>query len=1126
MTNLKANLKIFGVFALVLVFSTFAIAQSLDGTLRGEVTDPSGAVVSGAKVTLTNVATGQTQTTTSTSAGSYVFPNLLVGTYTLTVENAGFQTFSRKNIEVRSNQVTEATARLTVGDAGTTVEVIAGAEVVQTETSQLTNTFNAAQLTNLSTGVGGSVLNLATLAPNTTTQGGGVLGAGGSVGGTRPRQNNFTIDGLDDNDLSVTGPMSSVITDAVSEFTLITNQFSAEYGHSAGGQFNLVTKSGTNNWHGTGFWSNNNRLFNALDNIEKSAGIVGETSGACFTAGTCKPRFDFNQVGGSLGGPIVKNRVFIFGAYQFTNVGSAGSSTAITEVPTAAGLTNLNTLADNAAVRAILAQFPTVGTATRTVNVTNTATGVTLPVGIGETAFFAPEFATQHDYHVNGDINFTRHQLRMRYLSNKFKSPVVSTMAQTQFTSNALYENRKATVSDVWSINSRLVNDLRLGYTRNVSDFSIPAAFSNYPNVYIDELSNFESGPNGNLPQSGVANIYQLSDAMTFTAGKHTWKWGAEGRKWIAPSDFLPRGRGEWEYQDLQQLVNDFVPFSFAKRGAGSGLFDGNQTAFYGFLQDDFKVTPRLTLNLGVRYEWTGQPNGVATQTLNAISTLPGTIFDFKKPKSDTNNWAPRVGFAWDPLGDNKWAIRGGFAMAYDVTFGNLPLLQLPPQLQSEQDPDITCALPGRPTWCATYTGAPNTGRGFLNGGGLLQVNVPPADQAEARASTGGVILDMVQPKTTTWTLSVQREIWKNASLEARYLGTRNTNLPVQVQANAQTAFQNGAAPLPVYLTASAVPTSAAATSPTLAQFLAARARPFAAAGFVGPVTTFQSVGEGTYHSGALDFIQRATRGLYLRANYTWAKNIDNSTNELFSSLVNPRRPQDSQNINGDRGRSVLDITHKFALSFTYEFPKWQGDSGFAKAFINGWQINGTNIIQSGQPITVQSGQDANGNLDGAGDRAIFNPAGTTRTGSSTNFVCRSGTGVISTSTSAGGCGGNAFVIGYVAVNPAAMYVLARPGSVTTVGRNTETSPGLNNWDLALFKNTNITEKVNLQFRFEAFNAFNHRQFSYANGGVFGNSSAATSAFGYSRVTASNFLDPKQLNGGSRNIQLGLKLIF
>jgi hypothetical protein len=1111
------------------------MAQTIDGTLRGTVTDPSGAVVSGAKVTATNTGTGISKETTTSSSGTFNIPNLLVGTYTVTVEGAGFKKYAREQVQVRSNQVVEVDAKLAVGSEGTTVEVTAGAEVIQTD-SQLVNTFDANQIVSLPfsapAGANG-VLNLAVLAPGTTTQTGGVLGQGGSIGGARPRMNNFTVDGLDDNRVDITGPQSNVIQDAVAEFTLITNQFSAEQGHSAGGQFNIVTKSGTNSWHGTAGILHNNRNYNAFDNIQKAA---------CPATGSCeKPRTDFNTLSGTLGGPIVKDKVFIFGAYQRVFAGFSGSSSII-ETPTAAGLTNLNTLADSTAVRDILAQFPVAGSASRTINVTNVNTGATLPVTVGNLSLLAPSFFNEHDYQINGDIVMGKHQIRARYLSNRQRQPNLSDPPIPTFSGSIAYDVKKAALTDVWSVTNRLVNDFRLGYTRQLNGFTVPGTFANFPNVFVNQLTNFQVGPEGNSPQGGGQNVYQIIEQMTYSSGNHTFKFGGEGRRWIAPGGFLPRGRGEWQYSTLTNLVSDTVPIDFAKRGAGSGQTDGNQTAFFWFFQDDWKVTQRLTLNLGVRYEWFGIPNMLKTQPLNAIANCPTCIgkytptgFNFVTPKSDINNYAPRLGFAWDPTGSGKWSIRGGFGISYDVIAQNFPSLQLPPQLQSEQDPDITCGLPGRPTWCnnynaTTYAGGGNTGRGFLATGGLLQVNVPPANQTDARGATQGIIFDQVQPKVYTWTGSVQRELFKNTSLEVRYLGTRGSQLFAQTQLNAQTAFARGATPLPTYFSTASVPTTFAVGTATLAAFnTVAATRPFQAQGFLGGVTGFTTNAESIYHSGSVDLNHRMTRGLSFRANYTWAHNIDNGTNELFSSLVNPRRAEDGYDQERERGRSVLDIRHKGAVSWVYELPKTKSDNGFAKALLNGWQWNGVYLIQSGQPVTPQSALDANGNKDSAGDRAILNPAGDRSIGTDVNLVCWNGAARTIVTPGTGCAGGAAEVVGYVAVNPSAGYVRARTGAQTNTGRNTLTSPGRSNWDMSFFKNTYFTEKTFIQFRVEMFNIFNHRQFSFSNPGVFpivGIDDSAINAAGYARVADANFLNEQQLNGGSRVINFGLKFVF
>jgi len=243
--------------AIALFFSVTAFGQGTTGTLRGQVLDPAGAAVANAQVTAANKETGVSTKTVTTSAGTYSFPSLLPGKYSVTVEVTGFKKYVKNEVTVLADRDNVADAQVELGVATETIEVSAGAVQVQTASSSLADEFNSDDLSNLPQAAGtlnGSPLNLAVLAPNVVAQPGGVTGVGGSVGGTRPRENNFVIDGVDDNNLGVTGPNSTVIPDAVAEFNLQTNQFSAEYGHSSGGQFTLVTKTGTNNWHGSGEW--------------------------------------------------------------------------------------------------------------------------------------------------------------------------------------------------------------------------------------------------------------------------------------------------------------------------------------------------------------------------------------------------------------------------------------------------------------------------------------------------------------------------------------------------------------------------------------------------------------------------------------------------------------------------------------------------------------------------------------------------------------------------------------------------------------------------------------------------------------------------------------------------------
>ncbi len=340
------------VAAAILVSIGTAVAQRTTGTLRGQVLDPAGAAVANARVTAVNKDTGVSISIETTSAGTYDFPSLLPGKYTVTVEVEGFKKAIKSDVPVLADQDNVADVKLELGVATETVEVSAGALAVQTTSSALNNDFDASDLANLPQAAGtlnGSPLNLAVLAPNVVAQPGGVTGIGGSVGGTRPRENNFVIDGVDDNNLGVTGPNSTVIPDAVGEFALQANQFSAEYGHSSGGQFVLVTKTGTNTWHGSGEWYSQNKNFNSVDQLTKAAIVGGTIAG--------QPDFDNKRFGGTMGGPIVRDKLFVFGAYEYTTLHGAGNPTALL-APIATGLSMLKSMAANSAVSNILANFP------------------------------------------------------------------------------------------------------------------------------------------------------------------------------------------------------------------------------------------------------------------------------------------------------------------------------------------------------------------------------------------------------------------------------------------------------------------------------------------------------------------------------------------------------------------------------------------------------------------------------------------------------------------------------------------------------------------------------------------------------------------------------------------------
>ena len=1130
----RLSFCVFAALSLLLLTSG-SQAQRLDGTLRVTVTDHTQAAIEDAKVTVENESTGVAGTTTASSVGTYVFPNLLVGAYTVTVEKDGFKKAVQKGIEVASNQVAEAKIELELGSISAVVEVQAGADLVNTQSSELQATFSGKAVADLPLNtLGADVKELAVFAPGTTTQQGGVLGSGGSIGGTRPRFNGFNIDGVEDNKLDTNGPTQPVIQESIAEFTLLTNQFSAEYGHSAGGIFNTVTKSGTNNWHGSAWGYNRNRNYDAFDNQQKQRGL--------------KDRFDYNRAGLTAGGPIIHNKWFIFGAYEFQNEGLAASSPQVT-LPTASGLQTLQGLAFDSAVTDILKQFPVAPQNDAGTVVVN---GTAIPIGNLTTV--APSYVNQHDFSVNSDVTLGKHEFSTRYLYDRIRQPDFNaSLPAPQFLGTKGSGNHKAILSDVWTISSHVINNARGSYSRTIGpQITSPSGFENFPNVIIDDLSSVNIGPEQNAPQSYIQNVYQLADTLNYIRGKHSFKFGIEGKKYIAPTDGLPRARGEWDYTTLSQLVNDFVPNGSpnkALRGAGSGSVPENYPAIYWFVGDDWKLTPRLTLNLGLRYEYVGVPAGDKRQAMNSISDDPALGLFFRAPKADTNNFAPRLGFAYDPTGRGKWSIRGGAGFAYDVIPNNFAINSLPPQLQSEQKPAVTCALPGAPAWCSTWDKSMiDSGQGFLAGGGLLQVNVPPATQADARAATSSLIPDRVSPKIITWTLGVQHELLRDSSIEVRYIGTRSLELPGQMRLNSASAFDprfkslgGGLTPLPTYLSRSDVPGTVTAPASTALDFDNFNPQPYSVDGFLGNLTTFPASGTGIYHAVTVDFNHRFAKGLYFRANYTFSRNIDDATNELFSSIVNPRRAQDGYNFAGDRGLSALHIPQKFAVTWVYELPNVQTEHALLRTLAHGWEWSGTYLAESGQPVTPLSDADANANGDGAGDRTIFNRNGVGNTGTIVDAVCNSGPGG-ATSIVAPDASGAYFcnathdaiddvhLVGYVAENPNARFVQAQFGALATAGRNTVTTPGINVWNMSIYKNTKLSERFSLQFRAETYNTFNHRNFSIGlptnNGALDQANNPNPFAASYVNVDDPNFLNSRQFNGGSRTMQLGLRLIW
>lgn len=1115
-----------------LVLGQLVAAQSTKGTLRGQVLDPTSATVAGIQVTVTNEATAVSQTVVTSSAGTYYLPSVLPGTYTVVIEAKGFKKYVKRSVSVMADQDNVADARLEVGTASETIEVTAAASQVETTSAALNNDFSSKDVLYVPV-VGGalfSALNLSILAPNTVAQPGGTAGTGGAVGGARPRDNNFTIDGVDDNNLGVTGPNSTVIFDAVGEFHLQTNQFSAEYGHSAGGQFALVTKAGTNSYHGSGEWYLQNRNLNSLDNLTKAA-ILANTPGL-----SVQPALDNNRYGGTFGGPLIKNKFFFFGAYERTYEHGAGSPTQIT-LPTAAGLTTLKGMAVDPSVTAILNGF--VSAPLQTGSDAITVNGVSIP--IGQLTIVSPVLLKEQDAQFNTDYTWGRHQIGTRFLFNQSSSLFPVNDTQSNFNQSVLLRNRKISLTDTWTPKSSLINDLRLQYSYFGQAFANPCSPC-LSDVTFGDLGNSTIGAAD--PQFQKQNTYQVTDNFAWVKGKHTFKFGGGYTHFIYPQFFLPRSLGDYWYADVAEFINDQLPSQPGRtlRGAGDGGFLGTQSLFAAFVQDDFKVTPRLTLNLGLRYEFWTNPVGQNEQTMNAISNVPGVI-TFGVPKTDKNNIGPRIGFAYDPTGSGKTSIRGGFGISYDVKFQNFASISLPPQKQSEMNPTSACTIANPPAWCA----ATPVGNGFLAAGGLPSVLLPPTTQAAARALTTSFVDDTVMPKILTWSLGVQREVARNTTVEVRYLGTRGLELPVQFRRNHISYFDAGGQPLPMFLSASSIPSTYTASTPTDTNFYLFDSNIYSQFGFAGNITSDPPKGSSIYHAGSVNFTHRAGHGLTLNTNYTWSHNMSNSDNEFHTSALNPRRAQDTNQLGQDYSNSDSDVTHKFALSLTYDLPKTRADSWAMKALLNGFSLGSSVLAQSGQPVTIQTGfVDSNGNGDTAGDRATLNKSGSGNVlgepfQGDLFTVCEGPGGATYVGTtsfltaSTNGCNVNPSAplgfdpgIGYTPVNSNDRYVVTGNASIPNIGRNSLRSPGFWTWNMAVYKSIRFTESMSLQFGAQAFNVLNHPNYALSNGNVFGNAgvNTALATQGYVLPTDTTFQDPHQFGGGIRSMILSAKFVF
>ena len=1073
------NIRIWGlIFAFVSLFgfcAVGALGQAIDGSVVGTIVDSQGAAVVGADVTATNIETNITATSKTSGTGEYRFDHLLAGTYKITAKTTGFKTTS-ENVIVSLNQTVTRNLTLTPGAATETVEVSGVPPVLDTTTAQLQNTYESRLIADSPlASVGSGVINLSLMDAGVASSGGVGLGTGPSISGQRPRNNNFTIEGVDNNSKSVTGPLLQLPNDAVDQFTVLQNQFSPEFGHSSGGQFNQTIKSGTNSFHGRVYEYFQNRNLNAQDSL------VAQSQRAQGLA-PFNTRYDNNRFGGQVGGPILKNKLFFFTNWDYNPVGNVTSSTSC--APTAAGYAMLT--ADTTVNQTNLQQFkryvPAAEVQALSSNANCPATsaiGANNAVPIGDVGFSGSYYNNYFTTVNSVDWNISDHdQFRARFSYEKWNGvdifgqiPAFWTIVPQRF--------EIITGSEYHTFTPNLSNEIRFGFNRNTNDY--PASKSAFPGldafpnlaIGIIESAGVQLGADPNAPQFGVQNFYQLVDNISWLKGKHNFKFGAEYREYISPQGFTQRVRGDYEYSDFNGYFTDQVPDYLAERSIGDLTYYGNQNMFYGYANDDWHVTKNLSLNLGLRYEFTQVPLSQRKwQQMNSISNVPGLI-TFGAPTSQKTNFLPRIGFAWSPGASGTTSIRGGFSMSTDVLYDNLGLLSASPQVQQ------TCDAPGNMT-SACFWNDP----GFLAGGGLpFTATIPPiTDPIAAREATSGYIPNQKLPYSETITLGIQHIFANKYTAEVRYVGTRGIHLPVQTRLNRQNKT-SATLNLPYFFSAPGQASINALTT-TYADI---DANPnyvpaYANVGFDGAsVVGFMPYGTSKYNGLQTSLKRSFSNGLQFQVAWTWSHAMDNSTADVFSTYLTPRRSQDFQCFQCDWSDSALDRRHRVTVQMLYDLPFLKhSDSWLKKNMVGNWEISPAYTFQSPEYATVQSGVDANGNGDTAGDRTFINRAGVKGIGGGYIPLCTSqlpGTGVCGTIDPGEADDSSQWLVAYQAATPNAYYNQAGKFSWPNARRNTLAMPHTNNFDLSVVKRVNITETQSVEFQAQFLNFFNHAQY-------------------------------------------------
>ena len=1126
----------------ILLGGTVARGQGIiTGSISGTVVDSTGAVIPAASVTVTDLAKGTSFNTKAQSDGNFAFQALPIGTYSLTITSSGFATTQIPAVSVVTG-VDHSVGKQVLGvgaSATVTVESQAGAQIETTQ-SQVTTTFDTQQLTNLPTA--GGFDELALLIPGVVDvhadNFSNTNGVGISVNGERGRANNFELDGQSNNDNSIGGPQVFFGNDeALAQVQIVTDNFGAQYGRNAGSVVNYITKSGTNSIHGSAIYKFSGDFTSSLDTgVSKGAQFGFCAPGQSPSTGCTPPvvpRYVNNWYGGTLGVPIIKDKLWAFGSTYWnreTQFGALQSSPGAL-FPTQAGLTSiagafsgnpgvavLQQLSPYAVTTGNPRQLPTpASSCPASLGTFNPSNGTCLEtVSSGGTVLQNVPFSNfgrqvpflSTDQEDLGRIDWQatpKDRFYVRYFYQKNPTSPDGATANGGFVNVAdAVHSVGADLTHTFS--PRWVNQVRYSFQQSTLAFEGGGftncgitSFATCPSNIAFSTPNFSSlGLPNTLPQGRIVKVGQVQDNATWTFGQHAITFGGEFDYNNSPNVFLPNASATFTYDNL----NDFITGGCPQGACSASLAIGNPTIPFKeqdvalYFQDDWKVTSSLTLNLGLRWEFFQQAINLLHRESVANQTGPNPLWNTALPLSATTlpaipnyykNIEPRLGFVWNPDFNKKLVIRGGYAINVEPAFYNINL-NVAANAPLVSSGSVNCTggtIQCIPTGGATFATVQAQTNKLLPTGGS------PGDLTQSVVSP-----NFHNPQGQTYSLGVQYQILNSAVVDVRYVGNHTSSQFQDINANP--FLGDVAAAFPNVVSPSSLCTAANSTLPDGADI----GRLNCGSSVVNQIanTAFSQ-----YNSIQANLTTRNYHGVTATFAFTHSKNIDN-TSEIFgnaglsnsggNTIALAQNPLNTDL--GERGVSGIDLPNSASISFTYAPPAFHTGKEFINRLTNGWQANTIWIYNSGQPYTdyqgvntssPQANPDDNRTLQSYNDTQFNNnqagfdvqrPILSNKNAPLSTLGIYTDTDVPGSTTTFTAPQLVDYVTGtpvtpsqvhFIANNQLAANVLGNPYPGT--GRNTLRGNTYNNADFSVFKNTKVTERLTFRLEVDAFNVLN-----------------------------------------------------